>query len=328
MLLSRKTLQRILGALWLIDGLLQLQPLMFTGNMINSIMKPMLQGQPELFEPSLQFIVTQTTLHLTAVNIVIAVVQILLGLGFLLLPDRWVKELVIASIVWAIIVWYGGEGMSMLFTGTASILNGAPGAVLLYPLLGFAIYPRKKSAVASGGTTRKASDDGLLSRGLLRYILSGFWIFAALLQLQPNWWQPGQISQAIGAMVGQGGLNAVLVDPVLQQISNVTANSEVPLNIALIVVFLALGIGLAVAKEEQLRPFLIASIVVSVVFWYISEAFGMILTGMATDFNSGLLVVVMALAVWPKSLALQTSARARVARELRETGEPKTTQHA
>src|ERR1700720_284831 len=85
MLLSRKTLQRILGVLWLIDGLLQLQPLMFTGNMINSIMKPMLNGQPGLFEPSLQFIVTQTTLHLTAVNIVIAIVQILLGLGFLLL---------------------------------------------------------------------------------------------------------------------------------------------------------------------------------------------------------------------------------------------------
>jgi hypothetical protein len=216
----------------------------------------------------------------------------------------------------------------MLFTGTASILNGAPGAVLLYPLLGFAVYPRKKSAAPSQGATRKAGDDGLLSRALLRYILAGFWFFAALLQLQPNWWQPGQISQGIGAMVGQGGLNSVLVDPVLRQVSNATANIEIPLNIALIVVFLALGIGLAVVKQEQLRPFLIASIVVSVVFWYISEAFGMILSGMATDFNSGLLVVLMALACWPKALALQTSARARVARELRETEEPKTTQRA
>src|ERR1700674_1979847 len=143
MLLSRKTLQRILGVLWLIDGLLQLQPLMFTGNMINSIMKPMLQGQPGIIEPSLQFIVTQTTLHLTAVNIVIAIVQILLGLGFLLLSDRWIKEVVIVSIFWAFIVWYGGEGMSMLLTGQASVLTGAPRAVLLYSLLGLAVYPRK-----------------------------------------------------------------------------------------------------------------------------------------------------------------------------------------
>jgi hypothetical protein len=298
---------------------------MFTMNMVNGIMKPMLQGQPGLFEPSLQFIVTQTTLHLTEVNLLIAIVQILLGLGFLLLPDRWVKELVFASIVWAFIVWYGGEGMSMLLTGQASILTGAPGAVLLYPLLGLAVYPRKKSYAAPKGSTRKTGDDGVLSRKYLRWVLAAFWCFAALLQLQPNWWQQGQISQAIGAMVGQGGLNSVLVDPVLQHISNATANIEVPLNIALIIVFLAIGIGLFVAKDEQVRPFLIASIVISIVFWYFSEAFGMILTGMATDFNSGLLVVVIALACWPKVQPV-LSARARVARELREIEESGTAQ--
>jgi hypothetical protein len=327
MLLSRKALQRVLGVLWLIDGLLQLQPLMFTGNMINGIMKPMLVGQPGLIEPGLQFIVNQTTLHLIEVNLLIAIVQILLGLGFLFLSDRWVRELVIISFVWAIIVWFGGEGLSMLLTGTASILSGAPGAVLLYPLLGLAIWPRKPSNTDSQGATRKAGDDGLLSRGLLRWVLSGFWFFAALLQLQPNWWQPGQISQAIGAMVGQGGLNSVLVDPVLTQLSNATASIEIPLNIVLIVVFLALGIGLAVVKQEQLRPFLIASIVASVVFWYGSEAFGMILTGMATDFNSGLLVVVIALACWPKVKALR-AVRARVADDLRQTEASETAQRA
>ncbi len=327
MLLSRKTLQRILGLLWLIDGILQLQPLMFTGNMINSIMRPMLQGQPGFLEPSLQFIVNQTTLHLALVNVVIAVVQIVLGLGFLLLSDRWVKELVIASIVWALIVWYGGEGMSMLLTGTASILSGAPGAVLLYPLLGFAVYPRRKSDASVQQGKVHLHYDGLLTRANLRWILSGFWFFAALLQLQPNWWQPGQISQTIGAMVGQGGLNGILVDPVLQRLSDLTANIEIPLNIALIVVFLALGIGIAIARREQLRAFLIASIVVSIVIWYCTEAFGMILTGMATDFNSGLLVVIMALACWPKVQALRF-ARSRVTRETEQGEETETAQRA
>src|SRR5579862_9914945 len=110
MLLSRRSLRTVLGVLWLIDGLLQLQPLMFTGNMINGIMRPMLAGQPGFIEPSLQFIVNQTSLHLVEVNLLIAIVQILLGLGFLLIPDRWndrlapylkyigVKELVIISI--------------------------------------------------------------------------------------------------------------------------------------------------------------------------------------------------------------------------------------
>ena len=322
MLLSRKALQRVLGLLWLIDGLLQLQPQMFTMNMVNGVMKPMLVGQPGLFAPSLQFIVTQTTQHLTAVNLVIAIVQILLGLAFLLLPDRWIRDLVFVSIVWALIVWYGGEGMSMLFTGTSSILTGSPGAVLLYPLLGFAVIPRKKRTTDVPEATRKMGDNGLLSRQTLRYVLAGFWIFGALLQLQPNWWQPGQISQTISSFIGMGGLNNWLVDPVLKQLSTVAANIEIPLNIALIVVFLALGIGLAVVKREQLPPLLIASIVVSLVFWYFTEAFGGILTGMATDFNSGLLVVIMALAVWPRASVKQAvSARTRYARELREAGQ-------
>jgi hypothetical protein len=132
--------------------------------------------------------------------------------------------------------------------------------------------------------------------------------------LQPNWWQSGQISGAIGAMVGQGGLNTVIVDPVLQHISDLTATAEIPLNIILIVVFLALGIGLAVARKAQVRPFLIASVVICVVIWYVTEGFGMTLTGMATDFNSGLLLVVMALACWPKVNALR-AARSQIARD-------------
>ena len=178
----------------------------------------------------------------------------------------------------------------MLLTGQGSILTGAPGAVLLYPLLGFLVYPRKEDP-----------DQGLLPRSAFRWILAGFWFFSALLQLQPYWWQQGQISQAIGGMVGLGGLNGFLVDPLLHRLSDMTAHSEVPLNILLILVCLALGFALVFVKEKYLSPVLIASIVVSIVIWWTAEGFGMIFTGMATDFNSGLLLVVMALACWPKA---------------------------
>ncbi len=329
MLFSRNVLQRILGALWLIDGILQVQPRMFTGDMINGVMRPMLQGQPGLIEPSLQYIVAQTTAHLTAINWLIAVVQVLLGLAFLTLPGRVIKPVVLLSIVWSLIVWYGGEGMSMLLTGTASILTGAPGAVLLYPLLGLVIWPRQKPSeeskkIGNAGdeeVSRKTGDDGLISRRVLRWVLAAFWIFAGLLQLQPNWWQPGQISQAIGAMVGQGGLNNFVIDPILQRLSDTTANSEVALNIALIVVFLGLGIALFLVKEEKIRPLLIVSIVLSLLVWYITQGFGMVLTGMATDFNSGLLIIVMALACWPRSAAFdaaRTRARTRFMHEMRQ----------
>jgi hypothetical protein len=262
---------------------------MFTMNMVNGVMVPIINNQPAPIAASLHWIVAVTTQNLTLVNLLIAVVQI--AIGILLLTGFRVRATVIASIIWALVVWYGGEGLSMLLTGQASILTGAPGAVLLYPLLGLLIYPR----------AGEDAEHGLLPRSTFRWFLAGFWFLAALLQLQPYWWQSGQISQAISGMVGQGGLNTFLVDPVLNGLSGATATIEIPLNIVLIVICLALGLALVFVKEERLRPVLIASIVVSVIIWYGAEALGMIFTGMATDFNSGLLLVAMALACWPRA---------------------------
>jgi hypothetical protein len=301
MLLSKQLLRRILGALWLIDGLLQLQPQMFTMNMVNGVMVPTVESQPAPVAASLHWIIAVTTQNLVLINLLIAIVQIVLGI--LLIMGLWVRGTVIASVIWALIVWYAGEGMSMLLTGQAGILTGAPGAVLLYPLLGLLIYPR---ASASHGADEETDEDTLLSQAHFRWFLAGFWVFSALLQLQPYWWQDGQISQTISGMVGQGGLNGILVDPILNELAALTAHIEVPLNIALIVIFLVLGVGLAVVKEDQLRPFLIASIVVSFIIWWGAEGFGMIFTGMATDFNSGLLIIVMTLACWPKATGLST----------------------
>lgn len=308
MLISRKRLTQLLGLLWLIDGILQLQPQMFTMNMVNGIMRPMLNGQPGAVESSLSWIVQVTTQNLALVNLIITIVQILIGLSLLL--GRGVKVALLASIVWAFIVWYGGEGMSMLLTGQASALTGAPGAVLLYALLALVVYPYSP--------TSDPDEGGILSRKQLRWALAIFWIFMALLQVQPYWWQDGQISQGISAMVGQGGFNGFLVDPLLQWLSNITSSIEIPLNVALIVVFLVLGIALFFVENKHIRPVLVVSIVVSLIIWYGAEAFGMIFTGMATDFNSGLLLVVIALACWPLAHA-RISQRRKYMAEVRGT---------
>jgi hypothetical protein len=294
MLLSKQLLRRILGALWLIDGLFQLQPQMFTTNLINGVMAPIVQSQPAPIAASLSWIIAVAAQNVILFNLLIAIVQILLGI--LLLTGRWVRVTVIASIVWALLVWYGGEGMNMMFTGQASVLTGAPGAVLFYPLLGLLVYPRK---TASAGETGERT---IFSQVHFHRYIAGFWIFAALLQLQPYWWQTGQISQTFSAMIGQGGLNSILFDPLLNELSALTTSIEVPLNILLIGIFLTLGIGLAVVKGGRLRPLLLISLVVSFIIWWGAEGFGMIFTGMATDFNSGLLIIVMALACWPKAV--------------------------
>jgi hypothetical protein len=317
MLLSQKRLRQILGVIWLIDGLLQLQPAMFT-MMVNKVMNPTAVGQPGPIAASLNWIIAVTAHNLIAINLLIVIVQI--ALGILLIAGLWVRETVIASVVWALIVWYAGEGMSMLLTGQASVLTGAPGAVLLYPILGFAIYPRRTSNAPAGD----ASEEGVLSRLHLRWILAGFWILMGLLQLQPYWWQSGQISGVISGMAGQGGLDGILLDPTFNALAGLTSYAEVGLNIVLVIVCLALGIGLAVTKQDRIRPWLIASIIVSVIVWWTVQGFGMILTGMATDFNSGLLLVVMALGCWPKVASLRVAQQQSAPNGRQTKGSPQT----
>ena len=146
MFFARKWLQWFLGTCWLIDGLLQSQPQMLTVNMVNGVMKPILQGQPGFFEPALQLTAVQTTLHLVIINLLIAAVQIVLGFGFLFFSERWLKQVVILSIAWALIAWKGGEGISLFLTEQSGILASAPAGVLLYLFLGLMIYPREHAS--------------------------------------------------------------------------------------------------------------------------------------------------------------------------------------
>jgi hypothetical protein len=100
-----------------------------------------------------------------------------------------------------------------------------------------------------------------------------------------------------------GGLNSVLVDPILRALSSFTspASVEAPLNGVLIILFLGLGIAIAAARGRWLRPWLMASIAVSLVAWWGCEALGNILTGMTTDVNTGPLFILTALACWARA---------------------------
>src|SRR2546421_11583383 len=82
-LLSLRLLLRILGALWLLDGLLQLAPSMFTTTLITGFMQPLTQGQPGWVAAILQPVITFTAQHLVPVNAAIALVQLVLGVCLL-----------------------------------------------------------------------------------------------------------------------------------------------------------------------------------------------------------------------------------------------------
>jgi hypothetical protein len=139
--ITRRQLQIGLGLLWLLDGVLQAQPFMFTRGFATQVIAAGGQGQPGFVAVPVHWVSTVIAAHPVAWNLPFAAFQILLGVG--LLVRRTARPALAASIAWALGVWYFGEGLSGLASGHASLTTGAPGSALLLAILGCAAWPSR-----------------------------------------------------------------------------------------------------------------------------------------------------------------------------------------
>ncbi len=153
--LDARTIQVILGLTWIVAGALQFQPFMFSRGFAAQVIAPTIKGQPGWVGAPMTWSLHALEHHGLLLNAACATVQTLIGLG--LLFRRTVKPALVASIGWAIGVWWFGEGFGELLTGTASPLTGAPGAVILYALVGVLVWP---SGVRQAGEPAAGSEPG------------------------------------------------------------------------------------------------------------------------------------------------------------------------
>jgi hypothetical protein len=134
-----------LGALWTIDGLLQLQPQMFTQNFAAQVIGMGLMAlPPALYFASLKLLVWFLIPNIVLWNFSFAALQLAIGFS-LLLGSAWIRRLALmASVAWGVMVWVIGEDMASVlspttaggvFPGTPSILSGFPGAALVYVVI-------------------------------------------------------------------------------------------------------------------------------------------------------------------------------------------------
>jgi hypothetical protein len=173
-----RRLERILticlGGLWLLDGILQLQPAMFTSAFVDTVLSPNLQNQPPILASIIAFGIHIFSSNIFWSNLTSAGIQILIGLLLLLpLRDGAKRFGLWLSIAWALIIWVFGEGLGNLATGNATFYTGAPGAALLYLILAiFLLYPKK------------------LPLEKLPMVAAVFFFLGAALNLAPMFWQP------------------------------------------------------------------------------------------------------------------------------------------
>ncbi len=282
-------LQLGLGLAWVLDAALQFQPYMFGRGAVTGLIEPTGMGSPGFVATPVMSVGNLMLHNPVAYNAAFATVQLVIGLGLLWRPA--VRTALAASVVWAIGVWWVGEGMGMIFSGTASPLTGAPGAALLYALLAVLAWPRRKPAAAGSSV---ASASPLLGGRWAKGAWLALWGGAAYFVLQPASTAAGALTTTIrGLGAGEPGFLAAMDRNVAAAIGS--AGPAVAVTFAAAFAIIAAGIFIPAA----IRPVLVLAVVTAAVIWIFGENFGGIATGKGTDPNSGPLLILLALAFWP-----------------------------
>lgn len=262
----KNIIAKCLGCLWIIDGLLQLQPKMFGAEFVNNVLVPNVSNQPHLLSTLITLGIHFWDVSPVLSNTLAVLIQIVIG-ALLLFPlsSKKFKTGLIFSIVWGLLVWIFGEGAGLLFTGTASFYTGAPGSALLYIILSALLLMNDK--VFSWAPVIGA---GVLTLG-------------SILQVQSSFWSAGGIQNSLMAS-SMESVHTVAHFPIyitnllsVQPIIGNTLLVMIPLTIAL---FIVLVPSRAVALVALIFLFLV---------WWIGQDFGMIttlITGTSTDPNT------------------------------------------
>jgi hypothetical protein len=287
-------LQLGLAAIWLLDGVLQYQPFMFTkafGQMIGATSS----GNPGVVAHPINWNATLVEHYPVLLNAIFATIQLLLGLGIAWRPT--VRVALAASFVWSLGVWWFGEGLGGVLNGTADPVNGAPGAAIIYALLAVLLWPADR-LVASGAPAPfvAARAVGAQPARALWLIL---WGSLASFALAPANRAPQALHDMIAAMApGEPGWLAALDKHSADLVARQGLTASIVLAVALVIV--AAGVYL---PPPLARATLIMAIAMAAVIWVVGEAFGAILAGGATDPSSGPLLALLALAYWPLATA-------------------------
>ena len=310
--ITPRRLRIALGVLWILDAALQYQPRMWGHEFVSAMISPMAAGQPAPVAW-----VINTAAHLIAPdpgawNFLFATLQLAIGAG--LLVPRTVKPALIAMFFWCAGVWWIGEGLGQILTAHTSPLTGAPGAVLVYALIGILIWPSRDTRPADGPEgegwshrpTGFASAPGAYGPLGARAVVgawAGLWsLFAVLWLLPANRARTSIHDSLAGMAAGEPGWYAHFLQSVAGHFSSGGAEWAWVFAIA------SLVIGLGPLLARRVVGFFVAGAVLELAFWVTGQAVGGVLTGMGTDPNVGPVVVLLALAAVPAAVEVRVVA--------------------
>jgi hypothetical protein len=287
-LVSARGVQVALGVIWLLDGLFQFKSFMFTHAIVTEVFEPAIHGQPAFIGDPMRTFAAFYGRDLTLWNSLSGELQVAIGLG-LMYGKQLVKPALAVSFAWAIVVWWFGEGFGGLTSNTLPApLMGAPGAVLLYAIIGLLVWPTDRSEGRSPAALGPLGDRGGL------YFWSGLWVLSAGLWL-------ANVNRAKEATHGMITEMAAASPHWLAKIQDSLAKHTVGHGTTIAVVLAIVSLAVAVGVWTPLRWSALAiGIVLSLAYWlYGQDIGGPFWVESATDVNAGPLFVLLAAALFP-----------------------------
>jgi hypothetical protein len=281
----RRWLQLALAAFWLLDAVLQLQSFMF-GPGFSQLIAGTAAGNPGFVAGPITWSARLIADYPTWTNAAFATVQLFLGAGIAWRPA--VKVALAASIPWSLGVWWVGEGLGGVLSGTANPVMGGPGAVIVYALLAVLLWPTDRD-----GPFEAARPFGATPARLLWLIL---WGSLAWLAIGPAASRAAQATHAMiaGMAAGEPGWLASLDRNAASLVAG--QGTTVAVVLAVVLGLVAAGVFL---PAPAARAALVLAVVVAAVIWVVGENFGGIFAGSGTDPNTGPLLMLLAAAYWP-----------------------------
>jgi hypothetical protein len=287
-----RTIQTVLGLIWLLDGALQFQRFMYSQGFVQGITGTA-SGQPYWLASSIKWAAHIVGSNLTGLNTLFALTQVLIGLGLLSRPT--VRGALAVSFVWALLVWWFSEAFGFLFSNSASPLTGAPGAVLLYAIIALMVWPTQRSG-------------GLLGVRGARLTWAALWLVMAWLWLLV----PNGTANATSSAISAAPSGASWLTSLEHSAANAAAGHGLP--IALVLAGVSAAIGVAVAINWHPRAFLAGAVILNLAYWVLGQGLGGILTGSGTDPNAGPLFMLLAFGLYSLLPVKETAVAVRDAK--------------
>jgi hypothetical protein len=274
---ARRAIQTVLGLIWLLDGALQFQSFMYSKGFIQ-VITGLEAGQPYWLASSIKWAAHIVQPNLTPLNTLFALTQVMIGLGLLYRPT--VKGALALSFAWSLIVWWSAEAFGFLFSNTASPLTGAPGAVLLYAIIGLLAWPTQRPG-------------GLLGLRGARTTWAALWLVMAWLWLLA----PNSTANATSDAISNAPSGARWLSSLQHSVATAAGGHGLP--IAIVLAGISAAIAVTVATNWHARTFLALGVILNLAYWVLGQGFGGILTGSGTDPNAGPLFILLAFAMYP-----------------------------